>query len=616
MGSCADDGATEGPAGCRRALAHALLGGQQENDHDHERWRRLVSSHAFRYRPGLDDNQRAELSYQRLRVLHDTIGSAEELSGNPYLLAAMHEWTSIVDGGLATVAGIHYNLFLGSLLDHDGDERRDLDDFTELSRIGVFLCTELAHGNDAAALETTATLEPATDEFILHTPSAGARKYMPNTSAAGGPKSALVAARLLAGEQDHGVFLFLVPLSDDTGFLPGIQVRRLPERIGNPVDHCLTSFSQVRLPRHALLEGEHGRLAADGTFTSSFGSRRKRFLYSISRVTAGKACMSACAVGASRAALAIAVRYAHHRHVTGPAAGIRVPLADLRSHHAPLVDALACVYAMTFLHRSVLRRWAESDGDDRAEAERLIAIAKGWITWQARTIFTECRERCGAQGLFPVNRIADFAGNIECVITAEGDNRPIWVKAAAEMIIGYQPAAVDRPERPAADRELTDLAFLHDLLLHSEHIWHARARAALRTGPRGNSLGRWNTAVTPALAAVQAHARWQAAVAFMAAAGNAADPAARSLLRQLCQLFMLNQVSGCTGDLLAEGYVTAEHVRQLHTITDTLIENLAPSMMTLVEAFDLPDEILADIPIANEDYLDYFNHDSARARTG
>lgn len=115
-----------------------------------------------------------------------------------------------MDGGLCTVASIHYNLFLGSLLDHDV-EGRDLSAFTSMKRTGTFLCTELEHGNDVASMETTAVLDRTTNGFVLNTPTPGARKFMPNTSTIGGPKSAVVAARLVIDGRDQGVFLFLTP---------------------------------------------------------------------------------------------------------------------------------------------------------------------------------------------------------------------------------------------------------------------------------------------------------------------------------------------------------------------------------------------------------------------
>ncbi|MEU9883674.1 hypothetical protein [Streptomyces phaeochromogenes] len=42
--------------------------------------------------------------------------------------------------------------------------------------------------------------------------------------------------------------------------------------------------------------------------------------------------MSASTLGGSRAALAIAVRYAYQQHISGPVAGQRAPLAAHRSH--------------------------------------------------------------------------------------------------------------------------------------------------------------------------------------------------------------------------------------------------------------------------------------------
>jgi acyl-CoA oxidase len=37
--------------------------------------------------------------------------------------------------------------------------------------------TELAHGSNVAGLETTATFDERTDEFVIHTPHVGATKW-------------------------------------------------------------------------------------------------------------------------------------------------------------------------------------------------------------------------------------------------------------------------------------------------------------------------------------------------------------------------------------------------------------------------------------------------------
>nr|WP_254813122.1 acyl-CoA dehydrogenase family protein [Streptomyces cavourensis] len=228
-------------------LTRTLYGDNFRQEHGF--WRRLITTEPFRRPGGGTPDERLALSYHRLRILNGALDSGTRLAADPRALAALHEWLGPVDPALTTVAGIHYNLFLGSLLDHDPSTLRDLSDFLELRNIGTFLCTEVAHGNDAAAVETTATYDRDRDGFVLHTPHAGAQKFMPNTSPAGGPKTGVVAARLLADGTDHGVFLFLAPLTDAVAALPGVRVRRLPARMGSPVDHCLTSFDRYFVPR-------------------------------------------------------------------------------------------------------------------------------------------------------------------------------------------------------------------------------------------------------------------------------------------------------------------------------------------------------------------------------
>ncbi|MDI3423706.1 acyl-CoA dehydrogenase family protein [Streptomyces luteolus] len=552
--------------------------------------------------PDLAPRERTALAYDRLQLINDTVESPEKLADDPHLLASLHEWTGFVDPTLATLSAIHYNLFLGSLVDHSPDSRRSLDDFTSLRRTGTFLCTELEHGSDVAAIETRAVWDRATGGFVLHTPTSGAQKFMPTTSAIGGPKTAVVAARLIVEDRDEGVFLFLVPLRDENGPCAGVRTWVLPERMGTPVDHCLTAFDHYRLPREALLEGRHGELHPDGTLTSNLGNRRKRVLHSIQRVTAGKLSMSAAAVGASRAALTIAVRYAHARRTSGPRAGQTVPLAAHRSHIGRLLYRLTTAYAMTFLHRETVTRWANRTPENTEDVARLIAVSKSWITWQTRDITLECRERCGAQGLFTVNGLADLITSTEGTITAEGDNLVIALKAGAEMLFSRESPAAPQQHVEPSEHAMADPRFLRDLLAQAVSVWQDRARTSLRQGPSGAPVDRWNQASAAALKMVDAAARLHAADAFLDAAEQAVGPEARTLLRKLVLLFLLKEVSEHTGDLLAEGHLTIADVRSLPEVIEQTIADLTPHTMTLVEAFDLPAEILATIPIAHEDY--------------
>ncbi|MGW7188209.1 acyl-CoA dehydrogenase family protein, partial [Streptomyces sp. NPDC054838] len=576
------------------ALKCVLFGEQAEEELLHEPWRRLLSTPAFRRPAGQSDQEHLEWVYERLRLLGNAIGEPLELAGDPLRLACLHEWLCFVDPTLTALATIHYNLFLGSLTAHNAEERRDLAPYTSMRRLGTFLLTEVAHGNDAAALETTAVYDRTTDTFTLHTPNAGAQKFISNTSPAGGPKTGLVGARLIVDGADHGVFLFLVPLSDGPGVLPGVRVRRLPARLGSPHDHCLTSFDAVRVPREAMLGGRHGRIIGDGVFVSEMPERRHRFQASIDRVMTGRICLSAGTVGATRAGLVMAIRYGHHRHITGLTESSTLPVIALRSHHGPLVEAIATVYAMNLLYREAARRWSRRGPGDASEAALFVSVAKAWITWQGREVGAQIRERCGAQGLLVHNGIAVQLMAVEGAITAEGDNQAIMAQAAAELLLRHRPG--HRAPSPHG-RSLSDAAFLHELLAGAERIWLDRAREARRSAPV-EALARRNHAMGPALRAAHLYGHRHAAQALGGAVAEMPGGAGRELLASVHLLFALRAVAGHSGDLLRHGLLTGEQVDELPVMAERLVAELAPRAEVLVGAFAVPEEFFEGMPIA------------------
>ncbi|MFJ8865243.1 acyl-CoA dehydrogenase [Streptomyces sp. NPDC102473] len=588
-------------------LTGVLLGPEFRREHGF--WQRLISTEPFRRPAGGTPEERLELAYDRLRILNLSLDSGARLASDPRALAALHAWLGPVDPALTTVAGIHYNLFLGSLLDHDCVGRRDLSDYLTMRRIGTFLCTEVAHGNNAAAMETTATYDRERDGFVLHTPNAGAQKFMPNTSPAGGAKSGLVAARLVADGGDHGVRLFLVPLTDDTQALPGIRVRRLPARMGSPVDHCLTSFDRLFLTRDALL-GSGEESGDQGEFRTGPGDRRRRFLTSIGRVTPGRVSMSACAAGSARAALAVAVRYGGHRLISGTRGAPPVPVDAHRTHHGPLASAMATVFAMTLLYRRAQERWeARTDEDGRTEAARLVDVAKAWITWRAREVIVESRERCGAQALLENNGMTELVTGVEGAITAEGDNIALYTKAAADMLFAAEPRCDgDGPDRLGHPGDLSDPRFLRRLLASVQEIWFARARErAMRAPEAADALGRWNTASGPALRGVEAFAYRQAAEAYAEARAALPEGAARDRLGELERLFATEWVARNSGDLLAAGLLSGDQVDALAETGEELIAAVAAHARELADSFALPEALLADWPIAGPGYADAYD---------
>ena len=115
----------------------------------------------------------------------------------------------------ASLSTVHYGLFLGAV--RGGATQAQFNYWIEKGvlglngMIGCFGMTELQHGSNVAGLETTATFDPHSDEFVIHTPHIGATKWWIGGAASTATHCA-VFAQLIVNGKKHGVKTFVVQL--------------------------------------------------------------------------------------------------------------------------------------------------------------------------------------------------------------------------------------------------------------------------------------------------------------------------------------------------------------------------------------------------------------------
>merc|ERR1719454_990907 len=81
----------------------------------------------------------------------------------------------------------------------------------------------LGHGSNLRGLETIATFDKETDEFIIHSPTLTSLKWWPTGMYAS--THAVVMANLILDGKPCGVQGFFVQLRDENGYLmPGVEV--------------------------------------------------------------------------------------------------------------------------------------------------------------------------------------------------------------------------------------------------------------------------------------------------------------------------------------------------------------------------------------------------------
>ncbi|MBB6390059.1 acyl-CoA dehydrogenase [Microbacterium thalassium] len=433
----------------RDAVTDLLLGTWAETRREA---REMVKDPAFWRVEGMPMPEHRERVLAQLRLLVENGASGRaypvEYGGknnNGANLAGFQE-VVLADPSLQIKSGVQWGLF-GSAIQQLGTKKHHdawLRDVMTLDLPGAFAMTETGHGSDVAAIGTTATYDPETEEFVIHTPFRGAWKdYLGNAALHG--KAATVFAQLITGGVNYGVHCFFVPLRDDEGnFLPGIGGEDDGVKGGlNGIDNGRLHFDHVRVPRFNMLD-RYGQVAADGTYTSEIDSPGRRFFTMLGALVQGRVSLDGAATTGTALALHIATTYANQRRQFDSGAGTdEVVLLDYGKHQRRLLPLIAQNYAQFFAHDELLRKFdgvfsGEHDTpQEREDLETLAAALKPLSTWNALSTIQECREACGGAGFLAENRLVGLHQDLDVYVTFEGDNNVLLQLVGKRLLSDY-----------------------------------------------------------------------------------------------------------------------------------------------------------------------------------
>ncbi|HTK64901.1 MAG TPA: acyl-CoA dehydrogenase [Pseudonocardia sp.] len=534
------------------------------------------------------------------------------------------------DLSLLVKAGVQWGLFggalqsLGTARHHD----RYLRDTMDGTLLGCFAMTESGHGSDVQHLRTTATYDPATAEFVIHTPEPGARKdYI--GGAAHDARMAAVFAQLVTGGKSHGVHCFLVPIRSESGeALPGVTITDCGRKAGlNGVDNGRLVFDSVRVPREALLN-RYADVAEDGTYSSPIESESRRFFTMLGTLVRGRISVAGGAGTATQKALTLAIRYgATRRQFSDPATGEEVVVLDYLAHQRKLLPALAATYALHFAQEDLVARMHEQQRFDRVaspsdeglqqELETRAAGIKAVGTWHATATIQTCREACGGAGYLSENQLPQLKADTDVFTTFEGDNTVLLQLVAKTLLSDYAKrvghlglagkarfgaslVAGELAERTGARSVLTrgdvrDPDHQRRLFVErEEHLLGGlarRMRAALQPG--ADQFGVFNAAQDHLLEAARAHVDRIVFEAFADVVERTSDGPTRELLAQVLALHGLAVIEDRRAWFAEHGYLTRSRAKAVTEGLNELCATLRPRARELVDGFGIPETWLA-----------------------
>ena len=540
------------------------------------------------------------------------------------------------DLSLLVKFGVQFGLWGGAIhqLGTRAHHERYLRATATLELTGCFAMTETGHGSNVQALETTATYDPATDEFVIHTPSESARKdYIGN--AACHARLAAVFAQLIVDGEGHGVHALVVPLRDEQGTLrDGVGIEDCGEKMGlNGVDNGRIWFDHVRVPRDALLN-HYGGVNDAGAYESPIEKANKRFFTMLGNLIQGRICISGASVSASKSALTIAVRYGLRRTQFGPPDEPEVALLDYRTHQRRLMPLLARTYALHFAQAELLERFhrAQSEGAHTSEREQrqlesLAAGMKATASWHATETIQCSRECCGGAGYMSVNRFAALKADTDVFTTFEGDNTVLMMLVARGLLTDYrddfgelnprelvlfvaEQAVETIVERLFARKIAQVIADIvpgrdetGDLLDRDSQLelfrWregHITAGIAQRF-KRGLDEGYdpfevFRAVQNHAENAARAHMQRVVLEAFATAVHDTEDGPAKDSLGRICDLYALYAIEQDRGYLQEHGRLTGPRCKAVTREVNRLCDEIRGDAEALVDAFGIPDAVL------------------------
>ncbi|XP_029936741.1 peroxisomal acyl-coenzyme A oxidase 1 isoform X2 [Myripristis murdjan] len=533
-------------------------------------------------------------------------------------------YKSLYRGNRHEALGLHFVMFLPTLYSQcDPQQFQKWVPLAESFQVlGTYAQTEMGHGTHLRGLETTATYDPATQEFVLNSPTVSSIKWWPG--ALGKTSNyAIVLAQLYTQGNCHGLHAFIVPIRDMNTHepLPGIVVGDIGPKFGfHEVDNGFLKLENVRIPRDNMLM-KYSKVEPDGSYVKPPSAK---LTYST------MVFIRSMIVGESARALAksctIAIRYSTVRRQSEIRPGEPEPqILDYQTQQYKLFPLLAMAYAFTFVGQYMTKTYhritADINQGDFSELPELHALSAGlkaFTTWAASTGIEVCRMSCGGHGYSCSSALPEIYVTFTPTCTYEGENTVMMLQTARYLVKSYrqvqagqqlsgsvsylndaqqqrvQPQPVSARPTVVNINDLTSLVEVYKL--RAAKLVEMAAKSIQQELQRSKSQeDAWNSSAIDLVRASDAHCHYVVVKLFSAKLSEIGDTAIHSVLSTLALLYALQGIAQNSGDFLQASLLSVPQVLQVSVRIKELLSQLRPNAVALVDAFDYHDEMLKSV---------------------
>ncbi|XP_023236077.1 peroxisomal acyl-coenzyme A oxidase 1-like [Centruroides sculpturatus] len=340
----------------------------------------------------------------------------------------------------ASPAAVHFIMFIPALMGLATEEQQNkwLPEALEMKIIGSYAQTELGHGTFLRGLQTTATYDPKTQEFILNTPTLSSIKWWPG-SLGKTANHAIVLAQLYIKGKCYGIHPFMVQIRnmEDHQPLPGITVGEIGPKMGmRASDNGFLKLDNVRIPYENMFM-KNAQVTRDGEYIKPKSDKLNYGTMVFVRVLI----TDMVAFNLARACT-IATRYSAVRRQSEIIAGKgEVQILDYQAQQYKLLPLIALTHAIKATFLSLMQTYKVASQNlekgDLGNLPELHAISSGLKALcsdkGSRGIET-CRLACGGHGYLLISGLPRLYSLTVAACTYEGENTVLYLQTARFLL--------------------------------------------------------------------------------------------------------------------------------------------------------------------------------------
>lgn len=527
-------------------------------------------------------------------VLGGMFGSGLLKDGNPFL--------------------VHYAMFLPSLIGQGTPNQQEywISRSWNGNIIGTYAQTELGHGTFIRGLETTATYDPSTKEFVLNSPTLTSYKWWP-----GGlghtANYAIVVAQLHTKGECKGIHPFVVQLRDEETHepLPGIKIGEIGTKLGmNATNNGFLGFENFRIPRENMLM-KNSQVLEDGTYVRALNDKLTYGTMMFVRVVLVHDIASYLSKAVTIATRYSAVRRQSQINSDEPEAQI---INYITQQHKIFPNLAACfAFRMAAdwiwnMYNNVTAELDQGELDRLPELHALSCCLKAVASSDAATGVEQVRLACGGHGYMDASNLPATYGLVTAVCTYEGENTVLLLQTARYLVKAWK-LAVSGQTLPVTIQYLTMLAkgvkqrpwknTLDCIITAHQAVAAGKIRLATENMDRRIRSGvshedAWNQTSIELARCGEAHCRAFLVMRFIESVREitSVSKELRVVMQHLCELYAVYWVLQRLGDFLQFSALRNEDVPSLQARLEELLAAIRPNAVGIVDGFDIRDEIL------------------------